>query len=56
MTAEIYDLSSGTWSMTGSMSVSRSSHTVTTLVNGTVLVAGGENFNGIIPTAEVYTP
>ena len=56
MTAEIYDPGSGTWSMTGSMAVSRSSHTVTLLANGTVLVAGGENFNGVIQTAEVYTP
>jgi hypothetical protein len=42
--------------MTGSMSVSRSSHTVTLLANGSVLVAGGEHFNGVIQTAEVYTP
>jgi N-acetylneuraminic acid mutarotase len=56
MTAEIYDPGSGTWSMTGSMAVSRSSHTVTVLANGTVLVAGGENFNGVIQTTEVYMP
>jgi hypothetical protein len=42
--------------MTGSMAVSRSSHTVTVLANGNVLVAGGENFIGVIQTAEVYTP
>jgi hypothetical protein len=42
--------------MTGSMAVSRSSHTVTVLANGNVLVTGGENFNGVIQTAEVYLP
>jgi N-acetylneuraminic acid mutarotase len=56
MTAEIYDPGSGTWSMTGSMAVSRSSHTVTLLANGNVLGAGGENFNGVIQIAEVYLP
>lgn len=56
VTAEIYDPGLGTWSMTGSMAVSRSSHTVTVLANGNVLVAGGENFIGVIQTAEVYTP
>jgi N-acetylneuraminic acid mutarotase len=56
MTAEIYHPGSGTWSMTGSMAASPSSHTVTVLANGTVLVAGGENLNGVIQTAEVYLP
>jgi N-acetylneuraminic acid mutarotase len=55
-TAELYDPGVGAWSLTGSMAVSRSSHTVTLLSNGSVLVAGGENFSGFISTAEVYVP
>jgi hypothetical protein len=55
VTAEIYDPSSGTWSMTGSMAVSRSSHNVTVLANATVLVAGVRTSMGY-PNTEVYTP
>jgi hypothetical protein len=49
--AEIYDSSIGTWSNTGSLNRTRSSHTATLLANGKVLVAGG-----FADTAELYDP
>ena len=52
-TAEDYDPSTGSFSVTGSMAEARTFHTATLLPSGEVLVAGGgdENF-----TAEVYDP
>ena len=55
-TAEIYNPNTGTWELLSSMTVSRSFHTLTLLTNGTILVSGGENANGFISTAEIYTP
>ena len=40
-TAELYDPATGTWSITGSLNVSRYSFTTTLLPNGKVLAAGG---------------
>lgn len=56
--AEIYDPSTGTWSLIGSMSEARVDHTATLLRNGKVLVAGGHTDNSLggIATAEVYNP
>jgi len=59
--AYLYDSSTNTWSVTGSMSYARSSHTITVLTNGQVLVAGGfvhpvPGYVTPISTAELYTP
>jgi hypothetical protein len=52
-TAEVYDPSTGSFSVTGSMAEARAFHTATLLPNGTVLVAGGGVENS---TAEIYDP
>lgn len=60
-TAELYDPSAGTFTLTGSMNAQRcgglfAGFTATLLQNGTVLIAGGSNLNGLVPTAELYDP
>jgi hypothetical protein len=52
-TAEVYDPSTGSFSVTGSMAEGRTYHTATLLPSGKVLVAGGGDENS---TAEVYDP
>ena len=52
-TAEVYDPSTGSFSVTGSMVEARTYHTATLLPSGKVLVAGGGDENS---TAEVYDP
>jgi N-acetylneuraminic acid mutarotase len=56
--AEIYDPATGTWTLTGSMTQPRQSHTATLLPGGHVLVAGGVSYFGsVFPTsAEVFDP
>lgn len=49
---ELFDPGSGTWSVIGSLNATRTSHTVTALPNGKVLVVGGSGDN----TAELYDP
>jgi hypothetical protein len=41
--AELYDPSTGTFTLTGSMRTPRASHSATALTNGEVLLAAGEN-------------
>lgn len=55
--AETFDPSTGTFSLTGSMVSARMYHTATPLADGTVLVAGGVDSKGnIIASAEIYNP
>src|SRR5262249_28671986 len=58
--AEVYDPSSGSWFLTGSMSVGRDRYTATLLPNGKVLVVGGESNTGSffheVASAELYDP
>jgi hypothetical protein len=55
--AEIFDPSAGTFTSTGSMSIGRTLHTQTSLKDGRVLVAGGQDSAGnTIATAEIYDP
>jgi hypothetical protein len=56
-TSELYDLSTNTWTATtGSLTTARDFHTATLLTNGMVLVAGGEDGNSSIASAELYNP
>ncbi|CAF0735659.1 unnamed protein product [Adineta steineri] len=53
--AELYNPSTGTWAITGSMNVIRRDYTASTLANGSVLVVGGSN--GVRHnSAELYNP
>jgi streptogramin lyase len=62
--AELYDPTTGTWSPTGSMTVSRAEFTLTRLISGSnagkILAAGGETSglsgNAFASTAELYDP
>src|SRR5438132_634126 len=54
-TAELYDPSTGTWSLTGSLNVARCCHTATLLQSGKVLVAGGFGLDSM-NSAELYDP
>jgi hypothetical protein len=55
--AELYDPTTEMFTATtGSLTTARALQTATVLKNGTVLVAGGENGNGPLATAEVYNP
>jgi hypothetical protein len=60
--AELFDPSHGSFAATGSPFVARESHTATLLLNGKVLITGGNEFNGyptwLTPTAtaELYDP
>jgi len=55
---ELYDPSTGMWSATGSLNVSRSVHTATLLPSGHVLVTGGQYVVGgqNRDSAELYDP
>jgi hypothetical protein len=59
-TAELYDPNTGTFAATGSMGSMRANHSSTALLDGEVLVAGGQvniTLDGsVINTAEVYDP
>jgi N-acetylneuraminic acid mutarotase len=46
----------GTWTTTGSLNTARTGHVATLLPDGEVLVAGGGNAAGFLPSAELYDP
>jgi probable HAF family extracellular repeat protein len=54
-TAELYDPTNDTFTLTGSMLQARAWHTATLLSNGKVLIAGG-NQGATVPNAELYDP
>lgn len=54
--AELYNPSTGEWTLTGSLNDVRYDHVATLLPNGLVLVAGGENSTGGLIDAELYNP
>ena len=54
--AELYNPSSGTWTLTGSMTSAREGHQAVLLLNGEVLVAGGDNASGTLSSAELFNP
>jgi hypothetical protein len=54
----LYNFSSNSWSITGSMNRARVNHTATLLPNGQVLVVGGQYgiYLNVLASAELYTP
>ncbi len=55
--AEVYDPQANRWSETGGMGTGgRQGHSATRLIDGRVLVAGGEGTLGGNPSAEIYDP
>src|SRR5262249_46706176 len=55
--AEVYDPTTGTWTVTGSLSVAHANHAAVTLSNGKVLVVGaGINVQGGGKICELYDP
>ena len=54
-TNSIVFATSGTWVFTGNLHGSRDGHTATLLMNGTVLVAGGEDNNIALSSSETYS-
>jgi len=57
--AELYDPAIGTFSTTGTMGSTRQRHTATMLSDGTVLMAGGAEFDAnvdILAAAEIFDP
>ena len=53
--AEVFDLTTSTFSPAGNMSATRAGHTATLLPNGKVLIAGGYN-GSYLTSAELYDP
>ncbi len=52
--AEIYDPASNTWTATESMAIPRAHGTATPLLDGRVLITGGEDADAPLSTAEIY--
>ena len=58
--AELYNPATGTFSATGGLNTARELHTATmiqgTMINGMVLIAGGQGSGGALASAELYDP
>jgi len=57
--AELFDPGSGTWTATGNMTGGRAENTATLLLDGTVLVAGGNSGSsgiGLLASADLFDP
>lgn len=54
--AEIYDPSTGIWSITGSLNFARAYHTATLLADGKVMVVGGVGATGVTDSVEIFDP
>jgi hypothetical protein len=55
-TAELYQPSTAQWTATGALATARTNHSATRLLDGRVLVAGGDAGAGGLTTAELYDP
>ena len=58
--AELYNPATGTFTPTGSLNTARELHTATmiqgAMINGMVLIAGGQGSGGALASAELYNP
>lgn len=54
--SEIYNPRTNNWAATGSMITPRRNHTATVLLDGRVLVTGGENGTGALSSTEIFDP
>ncbi|MHB8417482.1 MAG: choice-of-anchor D domain-containing protein [Myxococcales bacterium] len=55
--SEIYDQTSGSWTLTkSSLTAPRAAHTATLLTTGDILVAGGQNSTGALTSSELFDP
>jgi N-acetylneuraminic acid mutarotase len=52
--AELYDPTTGKWTLTGRMHTPRTGHAAVLLASGQVLVAAGENYSTSLTSAEIF--
>jgi uncharacterized repeat protein (TIGR01451 family) len=53
---EVYDPATNSWSVVGRMVQSRFGHTASLLLDGRVLIAGGQNSGGVTASLEIFDP